>query len=45
MKVLHKVGNHVRVNSIMYAIYILSVKRERRAAFEQRLMRRIGGIC
>ena len=45
MKILHKVGSRVRVNSIMYAIYIVSIKRERRAAFEQRLMRRIGGIC
>ena len=45
MHILHRVGNRVRVNSIMYAIYILNIKRERRAAFEQRLMRRIGGTC
>ena len=45
MHILHRVGNRVRVNSIAYAIYILSVKPERRSAFEQRLLRRIGGTC
>ena len=45
MKILHKVGSRVRVNSIMYAIYILSVKPARRKAFERRLLRRIGGSC